>query len=182
MWKHHTSKHREEEEISFSMKIIKQHRSSFSRQMHDAVLIEMMDSEAVDILNSKGGFNRCSIPRLSVMLEDREQQERPSAKPEITRRWKLSSQREEGEREWGRQRTTRPLLLIKGGTSWETLALRDDWERPGAGARRWRRVWRSFNREILPFSLQFQANSKLNGLQRGSILGSRSKVTTGHPP
>lgn len=84
MWKHHTSKHREEEEISFSMKIIKQHRSSFSRQMHDAVLIEMMDSEAVDILNSKGGFNRCSIPRLSVMLEDREQQERPSAKPEIT--------------------------------------------------------------------------------------------------
>ena len=82
MWKHHTSKHREEEEISFSMKIIKQHRTSFSRQTHEAVLIEMMDSGDVDILNSKGGFNRCSIPRLSVVVGDKEFKEKPA--PEIT--------------------------------------------------------------------------------------------------
>ena len=64
------------------MKIIRQHRTSFSRQTHEAVLIEMMDSGDVDILNSKGGFNRCSIPRLSVVVGDREYKE--STLPEIT--------------------------------------------------------------------------------------------------
>ena len=75
MWKHHTSKHLEEEEISFSMKIIKQHRSLFSHQTQEAVLIKMMDSKAVAILNSKGEFNCCSIWRLSVVVGDKEYQE-----------------------------------------------------------------------------------------------------------
>ena len=33
-------------------------------------------------MNSKGGFNHCSIPRLSVVVGDKEYKERPS--PEIT--------------------------------------------------------------------------------------------------
>ena len=75
MLKHHSNKHQEEEgEISFTMKIIKQHKSSFSRQTHEAVMIEMMDKG--NILNSKGGFNRCSIPRLVVMVGDREHEDR----------------------------------------------------------------------------------------------------------
>ena len=75
MWKHHSSKHLEEKgEISFTMKVIKQHKTSFSRQTHEAVMIEMMDKGS--ILNSKGGFNRCSIPRLGVMVGDREHEDR----------------------------------------------------------------------------------------------------------
>ena len=69
MWKHHSTKHPEEKgEIPFTMKVIKQHLTSFSRQTHEAVLIEMMDKGS--IFNSKGGFNRCSIPRLGVMVGD----------------------------------------------------------------------------------------------------------------
>ena len=56
------------------MKIIKQHKTSFSRQTHEAVMIEMMDQG--NILNSKGGFNRCSIPRLGVMVGDKEHEDR----------------------------------------------------------------------------------------------------------
>ena len=74
MWKHHSSKHPGEEEISFNMKVVKQHKTSFSRQTHEAVLIEMTDRG--HILNSKGGYNRCSIPRLSVMVGDREHEDR----------------------------------------------------------------------------------------------------------
>ena len=45
MLKHHFNKHQEEEgEISFTMKIIKQHKSSFSRQTHEAVMIEMINT------------------------------------------------------------------------------------------------------------------------------------------
>ena len=75
MWKHHSTKHPEEEgDIDFSMKILKQHKTSFSRQTHEAVMIEMMDQG--NILNSKGGFNRCSIPRLGVMVGDKEHEDR----------------------------------------------------------------------------------------------------------
>ena len=75
MWKHHSTKHPEEKgEIPFTMKVIKQHLTSFSRQTHEAVLIEMMDKGS--FLNSKGGFNRCSIPRLGVMVGDKEHEDR----------------------------------------------------------------------------------------------------------
>ena len=79
MWKHHSSKHPEEEEISFSIKVMKQHKTSFSRQTHEAVLIEMADKG--NILNSKGGFNRSTIPRLSVMVGDREHEDRGQLGP-----------------------------------------------------------------------------------------------------
>ena len=75
MWKHHSTKHPEEKgEISFTMNVIKQHLTSFSRQTHEAVLIEMMDKGS--IFNSKGGFNRCRIPRLGVMVGDQEHEDR----------------------------------------------------------------------------------------------------------
>ena len=47
------------------MKIVRSHMSAFSRQVHEAVLIEMNGS---GILNSKGEFNRCQLPRLSVQM------------------------------------------------------------------------------------------------------------------
>ena len=58
-----------EEEVVFSMKVLKQHRSAFERQVIEAVLIEMEDDGS--LLNSKGGFNRCALPRLQVVIGDK---------------------------------------------------------------------------------------------------------------
>ena len=188
MWKHHTSKHQEEEEISFSMKVIKQHRSSFSRQTHEAVLIEMMDSGSVDILNSKGGFNRCSIPRLSVVLGDKEYQERPSTQPEIT------------------DTEVETVLTMRGRRTRVREA--EDYQAPPNKRRNIKRNFSSERpmREAKSRSMEVEKrvtelqsrNSHLNfpsiskpkdkikikrnGLQRGSRQGNGSQVTTGHPP
>ena len=68
MAKHKMMEHLEEE-VVFSMKVLKQHRSAFERQVIEAVLIEMEDDGS--LLNSKGGFNRCALPRLQVVIGDK---------------------------------------------------------------------------------------------------------------
>ena len=68
MAKHNMMEH-PEEEVVFSMKVLKQHRSAFERQVIEAVLIEMEDDGS--LLNSKGGFNRCALPRLQVVIGDK---------------------------------------------------------------------------------------------------------------
>ena len=67
MMKHHVTEHPEiQEPVDFSMKVIKAHRTPFTRQIHEAVLIQM--NEKNGILNSKSEFNRCQLPRLSIMM------------------------------------------------------------------------------------------------------------------
>ena len=68
MAKHNMMEHLEEE-VVFSMKVLKQHRSAFERQVIEAVLIETEDDGS--LLNSKGGFNRCALPRLQVVIGDK---------------------------------------------------------------------------------------------------------------
>ena len=69
----------------------KQHRSAFERQVIEAVLIEMEDDGS--LLNSKGGFNRCALPRLQVVIGDKpaENEERLTAFHDI-----LTSQQTQG--------------------------------------------------------------------------------------
>ena len=55
-----------QEKLTFSMKILKVHTSAFMRQVHEAVAIEM--NEKNNILNSKGGYNRCKLPRLAIKM------------------------------------------------------------------------------------------------------------------
>ena len=62
--KHATLEH-PGEDVTFSMKVIRKHKSCFARQVHEAVLIEMAERE--NLLNSKNTFNRCSIPRLTIV-------------------------------------------------------------------------------------------------------------------
>ena len=57
------------EEVTFKMKVLVRHRSSFERQETEAVLIEMKEKDG--LLNSKGGFNRCALPRIQVTIEDK---------------------------------------------------------------------------------------------------------------
>ena len=65
MAKHWLDVHQGEEQPDFSMKIIRSHSSAFVRQIHEAVLIEM---NMGTVLNSKGEYNRCQLPRLGVKM------------------------------------------------------------------------------------------------------------------
>ena len=69
MYKHMTNEH-PDTPVTFTMKVIKKHKSALERQVHESVLIEMKQEEG-NILNSKSGYNRCLIPRLSIMMGDR---------------------------------------------------------------------------------------------------------------
>ena len=55
------------------MKVVKKHTSAFQRQVMEAVLIEVRQNDYT--LNSRSGYNRCLIPRLSVSVGNRVQEE-----------------------------------------------------------------------------------------------------------
>ena len=57
------------EEVNFKMKVLAKHISAFERHVKEAVLIEVADEKR--LLNSKGGFNRCILPRLQVAMGDK---------------------------------------------------------------------------------------------------------------
>ena len=69
----HMAKHRmlehPGEEVNFKMKVLAKHISAFERHVKEAVLIEVADEKR--LLNSKGGFNRCILPRLQVAMGDK---------------------------------------------------------------------------------------------------------------
>ena len=70
MWKHVANEHPNQPDVKFSMKITKCHKSALQRPVHEAVLIELHEGEPV--MNSKGEYNRCKLPRLAVMFGDKE--------------------------------------------------------------------------------------------------------------
>ena len=67
MYKHLTEAHPgcEPEDVKFGMTVIRQHKSAFSRQVQEACLIFLAGN---NVMNSKSQYNRCQIPRLSVMI------------------------------------------------------------------------------------------------------------------
>ena len=70
--KHQVLQHREGEKVEFTMKIVKKFQSAFKRQVYEAVHIEMEEGKGRELLNSKGGFNRCTLPRLTIKMGDKE--------------------------------------------------------------------------------------------------------------
>ena len=74
MHKHQCIEH-EGEEPAFIFKVVSQHRTALSRQVKEAVRIRRRGG-AGSILNSRGEFNRCHIPRLVVEIEDQEKKEK----------------------------------------------------------------------------------------------------------
>ena len=64
------------ENSHFSMKILRRHQSSFCRQIHEAVVISR--NQHKNILNSKNEYNRCILPRLGVMMGEREERDEKS--------------------------------------------------------------------------------------------------------
>ena len=53
----------------FTMKVVRSHYSALSRQIHEAVRIRRNEE---NILNSKGQYNRCQLPRLTVKMGDKD--------------------------------------------------------------------------------------------------------------
>ena len=51
--------------MKFGTTVIRQHKSAFSRQVQEACLIFLAGN---NVMNSKSQYNRCQIPRLSVMI------------------------------------------------------------------------------------------------------------------
>ena len=73
MWKHVSEAHPGEEpkDVKFGMSVVRQHFSAFSRQIFEAVLIFRAGDK---VLNSKAEFNRSKVPRLSVMINEGQQE------------------------------------------------------------------------------------------------------------
>ena len=69
---HREDKHPEDHpgEKLFSMRVVRTHRSALTRQIEEAVLIA--NSQGVELLNSKDEYNRCIIPRLTIMVGKRD--------------------------------------------------------------------------------------------------------------
>ena len=76
MYKHYSEMHQDENlaDVKFGMSVIRQHFSSFSRQIHEACLIFLDGNN----LNSKQGnmYNRCKVPRLTTMIQEEKTEEK----------------------------------------------------------------------------------------------------------
>ena len=86
--RHLLDQHEEEEQewdnIRFGMKIIKNTRTAFERQILESV--EIQKARTQKILNNKSEYNRCAIPRLTAKLGERELQNwREEDKEELER-------------------------------------------------------------------------------------------------
>ena len=62
-----------QDDVSFGMCVVKQHYSSFSRQIHESVLIFLNKQH---VLNSRSQYNRCQVHRLTVRLDDKKEEVR----------------------------------------------------------------------------------------------------------
>ena len=74
MLRHLIYVHEEEEDhwanIRFGMKILKNTRTSFERQILESVLIQKARKN--NIMNNKAEYNRCALPRLTAKLGEKD--------------------------------------------------------------------------------------------------------------
>ena len=69
MVKHYIECHEEEEmeEMIFGMRIVKAHKTAFTRQISESVIIQSEKQKHV-LLNLKSEYNRCALPRLTAQI------------------------------------------------------------------------------------------------------------------
>ena len=77
MYNHYIEDHSEGSRPAFSMKVLKCHKTPLYRQVHEAILIAK--NEPIT-LNAKNEYNRCLLPRLSVMIGEIESKEKTEEK------------------------------------------------------------------------------------------------------
>ena len=87
MAKHWQEEHQDEEKPTFKMQVARNHTSALVRQVHEAVIIEMAtENNNINVLNSKGEYNRCQLPRLGVKMGKKcvDEEELPSEEDQAT--------------------------------------------------------------------------------------------------
>ena len=75
MYKHAADAHDGEvSNIKFKMKILKQHFTAMSRQIHESVAIARRSLSGLNLINSKmeGANNRCKLPRITIVGSEEE--------------------------------------------------------------------------------------------------------------
>ena len=78
--KHVTDVH-QGELMDFKMKVVRRHQTALFRQVHEAVRLHRISLvPEVQILNSKGEYNRCKLPRLQVAEEFKDLNEQGGSK------------------------------------------------------------------------------------------------------
>ena len=73
------------DEMHFNMRVVKYHKSAFSRQVHESVVIQANRFKHY-LLNSKAEFNRCALPRLGLKMGDKEFREKRKEQEEEKRK------------------------------------------------------------------------------------------------
>ena len=69
LYKHVTDVH-DGELVDFKMKVVRRHKTCLFRQVHEAVRLNRISKRpGVEILNSRGEYNRCKLVRLQVSDE-----------------------------------------------------------------------------------------------------------------
>ena len=108
MLKHYLDKHHHQgdtpSDMIFRMKILCYKKTAYERQVHESVLIQQ--NRHHQLLNSRSEFNRCSLPRLTVKLGDkelselskviREEQKKEDDLEKVIRAWKTQSRKRPG--------------------------------------------------------------------------------------
>ena len=138
MLKHVIINHEDEDlsSVRFGMKIIGFYRSSFERQMSEAVTINQ-EKDIHEILNSKGEFNACELPRLTTRLGEQESQEweriaRKERKDEEIIEEKINKMRKERNKARLRPEKTTLRSNKRMKTSEEDyISVREIWGPPG---------------------------------------------------
>ena len=66
LYKHVSDVH-QGEYVDFKMRVVKKHFTAFSRLVHESVMIDRASKNSkISIMNSKGEFGRCNLPRLVI--------------------------------------------------------------------------------------------------------------------
>ena len=58
------------EDMIMQARVVKTYSSSFEREIGESIWINKALKEGVNLLNSKNEYNRCTIPRLGLALDN----------------------------------------------------------------------------------------------------------------
>ena len=99
MAKHWLEDHQGEDRPEFKMRVARKHTSALVRQVHEAVIIEMAtEDKEINVLNSKGEYNRCQLPRLGVRMGQKcIEEEEPASEEDFEEELMLEDRKRQGE-------------------------------------------------------------------------------------
>ena len=98
------------------MKVVRRHQTALFRQVHEAVRLHRISKNpGVKILNSKGEYNRCKLPRLQVQGQDEFKDPKEGGEAKYTLQDKQKKAKPNESKVFrGRQTETKPNMVELG--------------------------------------------------------------------